>query len=507
MSNELQMKLIDCTTCGGELEVFGNNYRCKNCNNVYEITENISEEEIIKLNMANSSRTRLLFDDALEIYEQILDKNPTSSEANWGAFLCDYGIIYEKDKDSIRYLPTCHRINERPVEKCKYFPYLVGDYIAKAKEIESLRKRILSESQKVNGYDVFICYKQTEEVGRITKEAKWARGIYEILTYKHNLRVFFAERSLSGSNVDYEPHIYSALRSSKLMIVLASSIEHVNSPWVKNEWKRYSKYVSDGEDKTIRVLYDDIEPYDLPKELQKKQAIDYNNLDWQKNLIEALNSVLKNNTKNIDFEVRDGVLVKYWGDKSRVVIPDYVRSIGNRVFYDRRDITEVIIPDSVTSIGKNAFGSCKNLKRIVIGEGVTNIDKYAFSYCCSLTEVEIPDSVAFIGDSAFRGCKSLENIVIGRGVRVIENYICGECKSLKQVEVSSFNETYKSIDGNLYSKDEKTFILYARAKKDSRFIVQDSVTSICKNAFNSCHNLTEVVISNSVTSIGELAFA
>ena len=44
MSNELQMKLLACSTCGGELEVFGSNYRCKNCNNVYEITENISEE-------------------------------------------------------------------------------------------------------------------------------------------------------------------------------------------------------------------------------------------------------------------------------------------------------------------------------------------------------------------------------------------------------------------------------------------------------------------------------
>ena len=284
---------LTCSTCGGQLEEKNGKLVCKYCRSVYHAIEKISEAEVIALNNATTDRNRMLFDDAQEKYDLLLKDYPDNAEANWGAFLCAYGIIYEKDYND-EYKPTCHRLNECPVKKSPYYAKLTDENKKRADEIEELRLKILDEVKKIQPYDVFICYKQNEDKASEnapkipTRESKWARDIYEMLSRDLGLKVFFAEKSLSGTNVDYEPHIYAALRSAKLMIVLASSIEHVNAVWVKNEWKRYAKYIREGENKTLRVVYDGIEPYELPKELQNKQAICHDDINWNESLANSV---------------------------------------------------------------------------------------------------------------------------------------------------------------------------------------------------------------------------
>ena len=114
---------------------------------------------------------------------------------------------------------------------------------------------------------------------------------------------------------------------------------------------------------------------------------------------------------------------------------------------------------------------------------VTSIGNYAFYDCARLTSVTIPNSVTSIGGAAF-----------------------GSCDSLTSINVSDENTTYKSINGNLYSKDGKTLIQYAMGKTDSSFIIPDSVTNIGYGAFMDCASLTSMTIPNSVTSIGNEAF-
>jgi hypothetical protein len=114
---------------------------------------------------------------------------------------------------------------------------------------------------------------------------------------------------------------------------------------------------------------------------------------------------------------------------------------------------------------------------------VTSIGDAAFFVCTSLSSVVIPDSVTTIGDAAFYGCDSLTSI-----------------------DVDDNNQNYKSVDGNLYSKDGKTLIQYAIGKQDSSFVIPDSVTTIGDYAFFVCTSLSSVVIPDSVTTIGESAF-
>ncbi len=164
------------------------------------------------------------------------------------------------------------------------------------------------------------------------------------------------------------------------------------------------------------------------------------------------------------------------------------------------------IPDSVTSIGDYAFCGCSGLTSVTIGNGVTSIGEYAFSSCSGLTSITIGNSVTSIGEYAFSSCSGLTSITITDSVTSIGDWAFCGCSGLTSINVSENNSSYKSINGNLYSKDGKTLVQYAIGKTDSSFIIPDSVTHIGNNAFYNCSGLTSITIGNGVTSIGDYAF-
>ena len=231
-----------------------------------------------------------------------------------------------------------------------------------------------------------------------------------------------------------------------------------------------------------------------------------------------------------------------------IVIPstspdgDIVTSIGEFAFSECSDITSVVIGNSVTSICFRAFSYCSNLTSAVIGDSVTSIDESAFSECPSLTYITIGDGVTSIGDYAFMGCSSLTSFTvdadneyyksidgnlytkdgktliryaIGKSdkefsipdsVTSIDDYAFYGCYSLTCITVDAGNEYYKSIDGNLYTKDGKTLVKYAIGKSDTEFSIPEGVTYIGDFAFYGCSGLSSIAIGNNVTSIGQQAF-
>jgi hypothetical protein len=122
------------------------------------------------------------------------------------------------------------------------------------------------------------------------------------------------------------------------------------------------------------------------------------------------------------------------------------------------------------------------------------------------TKFVIPNTVTTISDNALSHISSLTEIVIPSSVTTIRTLALWYCNSITRFTVDENNKYFCSIDGVLYSKDKKTLIRYPEGRKDTKYVILDSVTSINSSAFYYCESLTEVVIPSSVTSIGSLAF-
>ena len=162
-----------------------------------------------------------------------------------------------------------------------------------------------------------------------------------------------------------------------------------------------------------------------------------------------------------DFEIKNGVLVKYKGPGGDVVIPNSVNSIGREAFLNCTDLINIIIPDSVIHIGISAFSHCENLKSVIIPDSVTAINDKVFYKCTSLTSVTIPNSVTSIGENAFWYCESLISVTLPDSVTFIGREAFTGCKSLKSATIP------------------------------------DSVTSIGQYAFINCPSLTIYGVSGS----------
>ncbi len=170
---------------------------------------------------------------------------------------------------------------------------------------------------------------------------------------------------------------------------------------------------------------------------------------------------------------------------------------------------EYILSDDKTYYSVTGIGTATDTDIVIPitykGLPVTTIRGGAFEKR-GLTNVVIPDSVTEIGWAAFCNCPSLTSVTIGNGVTTIGKEAFSSCYSLTSITVDTDNETYTSIDGNLYNKEGTTLIQYAIGKPAKEFTIPDSVTTIGEEAFWFCESLTSIEIPDSVTTIVEYAF-
>ena len=185
-----------------------------------------------------------------------------------------------------------------------------------------------------------------------------------------------------------------------------------------------------------------------------------------------------------------------------VIIPNSVTTIGNEAFCGCSNLTSIIIPNSVTTIGNAAFAR-SGLTSVSIPNSVTTIGEQAFEDCTGLTSVSIPNSVTTIGFYAFYGCTGLTSVSIPKSVTSISKSAFAACTSLTSIVVEAGNSKYDSRDNcnAIIETSSNTLIVGCM-----NTVIPDNVTTIGKEAFYKCSNLTNVTIPNSVTTIGEEAF-
>lgn len=298
------MSIFKCKMCGGtiEFEPGATVGICDSCGTKQTLPRLDDDRRANLYDRANHFRRNNEFDKAAGLYEQILNEDPTDAEAYWSLVLCRYGIEYVEDPATHKRVPTVNRTQFTSIFDDEDYKsalqhadgYQRTIYEEEASAINEIQKGILAISQKEKPFDVFICYKETDANGRRTPDSVLANDLYHQLTLE-GFKVFFARITLEDKlGTAYEPYIFAALNSAKVMVVLGTKPEHFNAVWVKNEWSRYLSLVkASGGKKVLIPAFRDMDPYDLPEEFSHLQAQDMSKLGFMQDLVRGIKKIAR----------------------------------------------------------------------------------------------------------------------------------------------------------------------------------------------------------------------
>ena len=297
------MAIFKCKICGGALEIDSTQTvaTCEYCG-TKQTLPNLDDERRANLyDRANHFRRNNDFDKAMGIYESILNEDNTDAEAYWSIVLCRYGIEYVEDPATHKRIPTVNRAQFTSIFDDEDYKSAIANadgyqreiYESEATAINEIQKGILAISQKEEPFDVFICYKETDTNGRRTQDSVLATELYGELI-REGFKVFFSRITLEDKlGAAYEPYIFAALHSAKVMVVIGTRPDHFNAVWVKNEWSRFLALIKNGEKKTLIPAYRDMEPYDLPEEFSHLQAQDMSKLGFMQDLVRGIRKIVE----------------------------------------------------------------------------------------------------------------------------------------------------------------------------------------------------------------------
>ena len=300
------MSIFKCKMCGGTIEFNQGDTVgvCDSCG-TKQTLPNVNDDAIGSLyNRANTLRMKSEFDRAEELYNKIIASDETQAEAYWGIILCKFGIEYVEDPKTFKRVPTCHRTSFDAITADEDFKLAVkyGDseqkklYRAEAKAIDAIQKDILNIAKNEKPFDIFICYKETDESSKRTQDSVIANEIYHQLT-QEGFKVFYAAITLEDKlGQEYEPYIFAALNSAKVMLVIGSRPEYFTAVWVKNEWSRFLKLMKKDRSKLLIPCYKDMDAYELPDDFAHLQAQDMSKIGFINDIVRGIKKVVDNDS-------------------------------------------------------------------------------------------------------------------------------------------------------------------------------------------------------------------
>ena len=226
------------------------------------------------------------------------------------------------------------------------------------------------------------------------------------------------------------------------------------------------------------------------------------------------NTIFPDSLKEIGEEAFAGCFFQ-----SELILPVNLETIGARAFENVKDVCFVKIHASIKSIGEGAFSGCRMLETVEVDEDnmmyksidgnlYTKDGKTIISYSVGQPDetFDLPDTVENIPASAFSYIDRLAVINLGANVKEIDTKAFNSCVSVREINVDESNQTYKSQDGILYTKDGKTLVRYPLGKEEGAFTVPDGVEHIGDYAFYKCTVITRIDFPQGLLSVGKSAF-
>ena len=421
-----------CPNCGSPyvLDKQGN-FVCKYCG--YIKPESTSGEEETLLYAAAQSLRLAAFDEARDMYEDIVERFPKCAEAHWGLTLCQYGIKFEDDPRTSKKIPTCYATQyesflDNPSYK-KALSFASKEqrefFVRTAEAIEKTRQEWIEKAEKEPPYDIFLSFKDTDEDGKRTDDSYDAHEIYNTLTGL-GYRVFFSRVTLAGKTGEhYEPYIFAALNSAPVMLVFASKPEYVTSTWIKNEWNRYLARIRSGDKQegSLAVIFRNFSPSALPRALSGLQNLKYGELTFLSNLktyVDKYISAARASSPQI--KRKEIALAKKQGQKSlEAVKTETVSSISKR---------EHVAPISSVErrqIGGSGFGRLSANEESKLTQAGIYLSRKDFDHAGSLYEEVLKKSpnnaTAYIG-----------KILCSSKQPDLASWIVDECKDPSKLE-------------------------------------------------------------------------
>ena len=190
-----------------------------------------------------------------------------------------------------------------------------------------------------------------------------------------------------------------------------------------------------------------------------------------------------------DFVITNGVLEKYKGKESYVIIPNFVKSIGNSAFLGNKHIKSIYIPYAVSKIGETAFSGCEKLETVVLGENVTKLGNSTFEECKRLKRINL-DKIHSVGDRCFKGCVMLEKVNVPV-LSLVGDEAFAYCVSLQD---TGFISNLTKIGCRAFEHCKMNYISLEKCKR------------LGDQAFLDCTSITRISMTSDLATIGSTPF-
>ena len=465
-----EIKFI-CPNCGATLIAGANakKIKCKYCTSVFleeEFREDIINSKFrAEVEEACRLRNQCDFEEAQDLLDTLIVEDAKNPEVYFQKLLLDYGVTYIDENEKVRQVPIFNYIKKEPMTKNVYYNKLMGaltgnevkrdSYQMKINELEKLRQKVYDTYSKDEPYQIFLSFKKSdiENPTLRTRDLEIARRLYEKFTKEYHLKVFFSEETLKDvAGTEFEPHIFSALYSSKVFLLICASPdkpEYIRTPWIKSEWQRFAKRYDveiDNKLALIPVFCNGYSESLLPRQLQRFEGYELNE-EFYENMKKVLSNVLVGSKKTQFQQLNIGTKVsKLKTNKESITLRGFSDHKGMAlVDFDKTDF-DVAIASMKARTKKDFARAYEKLER------VTKSNQY--NYDANLAKLKCDFSISFeesLVNASFEGIKRVKYQQISKDL-------------LATLAVASDEDRDKIVNAfvkiltDFYAKDPKGFL-------------------------------------------------